>query len=124
MSWHNEVVLTGSRPLSGSRLRARPIRALLLAGVACTLALLGGWVSAAPAEPRVRVDLVSEVRSVAPGATFWVGVRQRIAPGWHTYWVNPGDSGEPMTIDWQLPPGFSAGPLAWPHPSASPWARR
>jgi thiol:disulfide interchange protein DsbD len=66
------------------------------------------------------VDLVSEVRTVAPGATFWVGVRQRIAPGWHTYWVNPGDSGEPMTIDWQLPPGFSAGPLAWPHPERLP----
>ena len=121
MSWQNEVVLTGSRPLSGPRLRARPIRALLLAGVACTLALLGERAfAAAPAELRVRVDLVSEVRSVAPGATFWVGVRQRIAPGWHTYWTNPGDSGEPMTIDWQLPPGFSAGPVAWPHPQRLP----
>jgi thiol:disulfide interchange protein len=74
----------------------------------------------APPAPRVHVDLVSEVRSVLPGSTFWVGVRQRIAPGWHTYWVNPGDSGQPMTIDWQLPPGFSAGALAWPHPQRLP----
>jgi DsbC/DsbD-like thiol-disulfide interchange protein len=66
------------------------------------------------------VDLVSEVRSVAPGTTFWVGVRQRIDPGWHTYWVNAGDSGEPMTIDWQLPSGVSAGPVAWPHPHRIP----
>jgi thiol:disulfide interchange protein DsbD len=75
---------------------------------------------AASSEARVRVDLVSEVRSITPGATFWVGVRQRIAPGWHTYWVNPGDSGEPMTIEWRLPPGFSAGPIAWPHPHRIP----
>ena len=66
------------------------------------------------------MDLVSEARSVAPGTTFWVGVRQRIDPGWHTYWVNPGDSGEPMTIEWQLPPGLSAGPVAWPHPHRIP----
>ena len=85
----------------------------LLAGGPCAFA-------DAPSAPRVQVDLVSEVRSVPPGATFWVGVRQRIAPGWHTYWINPGDSGEPMTIDWQLPPGFSAGSLAWPHPHRLP----
>ena len=85
----------------------------LLAGGPCAFA-------DAPSAPRVHVDLVSEVRSVPPGATFWVGVRQRIAPGWHTYWINPGDSGEPMTIDWQLPPGFSAGSLAWPHPHRLP----
>jgi thiol:disulfide interchange protein DsbD len=74
----------------------------------------------AASEPRVRVDLVSDVRSIEPGATFWVGVRQRIAAGWHTYWSNPGDSGEPMTIDWQLPPGFRAGSLEWPHPHRIP----
>ena len=66
------------------------------------------------------MDLVSEVRSIPPGDTFWVGVRQRIATGWHTYWVNPGDSGEPMTIDWQLPAGFKAAPPAWPHPHRLP----
>jgi thiol:disulfide interchange protein DsbD len=76
--------------------------------------------AATPLPSRVRVDLVGEARSVAPGTTFWVGVRQRIDPGWHTYWANPGDSGEPMTIDWQLPPGVSAGPIAWPHPYRIP----
>ena len=31
------------------------------------------------------------------------------SPGWHTYWMNPGDSGEPPTIDVDsCPPGFSA----------------
>jgi thiol:disulfide interchange protein DsbD len=62
---------------------------------------------------------VSESDAVAPGKTFWIGLRQTIAPGWHTYWINPGDSGEPPQIEWALPAGFSAGDIAWPHPSAS-----
>ena len=114
---------TGAGSPTGPRPQGRPLGALLLAGVALTLTLVAGPPGArgaTPAEPRVRVDLISEVRSIAPGATFWVGVHQRIAPGWHTYWVNPGDSGEPMAIDWQLPPAFSAGPVAWPHPHRIP----
>jgi thiol:disulfide interchange protein DsbD len=66
------------------------------------------------------VELLSEVGAVAPGAAFWVGLRQRIAPGWHTYWINPGDSGEPATVDWSLPAGFEAGPINWPSPERIP----
>ena len=36
--------------------------------------------------------------------------------GWHIYWINPGDSGEPPRVNWSLPPGFQAGPLQWPVP--------
>ena len=43
-----------------------------------------------------------------------------IAPGWHTYWINPGDSGEPPRIEWALPAGFAAGDIAWPHPERIP----
>ncbi|MGH7315703.1 MAG: thiol:disulfide interchange protein, partial [Candidatus Rokuibacteriota bacterium] len=49
--------------------------------------------------PKVTVTLLSEAASVEPGASFWVGLRQRITPGWHTYWTNPGDSGEPPTLE-------------------------
>jgi thiol:disulfide interchange protein DsbD len=38
-------------------------------------------------------------------------------PGWHTYWRNGGDAGSPTKIDWQLPPGISAGEINWPIPS-------
>ena len=76
---------------------------------------------AAPAgAPKVRAELVSEVAAAAAGSTFWVGLRQEIAPGWHTYWMNPGDSGEPARIEWELPPGFAAGEIAWPHPERIP----
>jgi thiol:disulfide interchange protein DsbD len=37
--------------------------------------------------------------------------------GWHTYWLNPGDSGLPNTITWKLPPGFIPGDIQWPYPS-------
>ena len=37
-------------------------------------------------------------------------------PGWHTYWRNPGESGEPTAITWTLPPGFTAGEIIWPYP--------
>lgn len=34
--------------------------------------------------------------------------------GWHTYWINPGDSGLATVIEWQLPEGVSAGEIQWP----------
>jgi thiol:disulfide interchange protein/DsbC/DsbD-like thiol-disulfide interchange protein len=75
---------------------------------------------APPGPPRVSVTLLSEVASIEPGGSFWVGIRQRIAPGWHTYWTNPGDSGEPPTVDWALPAGWVAGPLVFPQPERLP----
>lgn len=65
---------------------------------------------------RVQVRLLSDVSAVAPGAPFTVALDQRIIPGWHTYWKNPGDSGLPTEIDWILPEGSSAGPIQWPFP--------
>jgi thiol:disulfide interchange protein DsbD len=66
--------------------------------------------------PVVRVALVSEPSSIAPGQEFWAGVKFHLNPGWHIYWLNPGDSGEPPTVQWHLPAGFRAGELAWPVP--------
>lgn len=64
----------------------------------------------------VKVTLIPEARTLAPGAPFWVAVRMNMDPRWHTYWINPGDSGAPTEIKWNLPPGFEAGPIQWPHP--------
>jgi thiol:disulfide interchange protein DsbD len=75
---------------------------------------------AASAPTRVTVDLVADVQAVPAGGTFWVALRQQIEPGWHTYWTNPGDSGEPVQIDWQLPDGITAGEVTWPAPERIP----
>ncbi len=64
----------------------------------------------------VKARLVSEVAAVGPGQAFWVALELDIRDGWHTYWRNPGDSGEPTKLVWQLPPGFAAGDIVWTTP--------
>ncbi|MCG3204809.1 MAG: Thiol:disulfide interchange protein DsbD [Elusimicrobia bacterium] len=64
----------------------------------------------------VKASLVSEVESIQPGTPFWVAIRLEMQPKWHTYWKNPGESGAPTEVSWQLPEGFKAGPLIWPTP--------
>jgi thiol:disulfide interchange protein DsbD len=65
---------------------------------------------------RDTVSLVSDTDAVSPGTSFRIGLRLRLAPGWHTYWQNPGDAGLPPSLDLTLPPGVKAGPIAWPAP--------
>ncbi len=47
---------------------------------------------------------------------FWLGLRFHLEPGWHIYWQNPGDSGSPPTVTWNLPDGYSVGEIEWPAP--------
>jgi thiol:disulfide interchange protein/DsbC/DsbD-like thiol-disulfide interchange protein len=68
------------------------------------------------ATDNVKARLVSEVAAVGPGQAFWVALELDIRDGWHTYWRNPGDSGEPTKLAWQLPPGFTAGDIVWTTP--------
>ncbi|MBI1976468.1 MAG: hypothetical protein HYS56_03055 [Candidatus Omnitrophica bacterium] len=63
-----------------------------------------------------RAELISEVKTVEPGKSFWVAVRLTMEEGWHTYWKNPGDSGLPAVVTWELPQGCRAGELLWPLP--------
>ena len=64
----------------------------------------------------IQAELVADRVSVAPGGVVHVALRQKIQPGWHTYWRNPGDSGQPVTLDWTLPGGWRAGDITWPTP--------
>src|SRR5712671_1852395 len=64
----------------------------------------------------VTARLVPELAGIAPGTTLWLDLHLDIAPGWHTYWRNPGDSGLPTEIAWTLPAGFTAGDIVWPAP--------
>ena len=48
-------------------------------------------------------------QGVAPGKPVWLGLAIDHQPHWHTYWKNPGDSGLPTTLQWQLPAGVTAG---------------
>lgn len=50
------------------------------------------------------------------GKPLWAGLLFRLDPGWHVYWQNAGDSGEPPRVSWQLPQGYQAGEIRWPTP--------
>ena len=63
-----------------------------------------------------RAELVSRAETIAPGSSVQLGIHFVLDPGWHIYWINPGDSGQPPRFQWQLPAGFSAGEIQWPHP--------
>lgn len=64
----------------------------------------------------IEPSLISASSGVAPGKPFSVGLHLKIAPGWHTYWANAGDSGIPVSINWKLPEGWKAGAIQWPIP--------
>jgi len=67
-------------------------------------------------EKHARVELLSQQTTFHPGSALQLGIYFRLEPGWHIYWINPGDSGQPPSFKWQLPPGFTAGEVQWPRP--------
>jgi thiol:disulfide interchange protein DsbD len=71
--------------------------------------------------PHATISLIAQTKTATPGQKLQVALVQKIQKGWHTYWVNPGDSGLPTTIDWSLPNGFTAGDIAWPAPKRIPF---
>jgi DsbC/DsbD-like thiol-disulfide interchange protein len=66
--------------------------------------------------PHGTLELVSDHAVIVPGQEFTVGLQFKMERGWHIYWVNPGDSGEPPRVTWQLPKGLTAGELIWAAP--------
>jgi DsbC/DsbD-like thiol-disulfide interchange protein len=68
------------------------------------------------ASTHAKIELIAEQSVPAPGEPFWVGLLFSLDPGWHIYWRNPGDSGEPPKVQWQLPRGFRASFFEWPTP--------
>ncbi len=83
---------------------------LCLAFVPC------GLQSKAVRTDHAALELVSEWTSLVPGKTNAVAIRLEMEDHWHTYWANPGDSGLPPEIKWNLPQGIEAGEIQWPAP--------
>ncbi len=79
------------------------------------LLLAGASVHAANTSARLFLDSIE----AGPGETVMAAVELKMNPGWHTYWVNSGDSGLPTSIRWTLPEGIKAGPIQWPLPIKS-----
>ena len=98
----------------------RRLVAALILVFAATLPALAAE-SEAVRSPRAVVTLAADVTAVASGEPFRIGLRLRLAPGWHTYWRNAGDAGAAPEIPLTLPDGGSAGEIAWPLPQRIPY---
>lgn len=94
----------------------------LLAGVWQAVQAVSVVADSSATGPHIRVQLLSEHSGLQAGKDNWLGVLFSPDPHWHTYWQNPGDSGEPPTLQWTLPAGGTAGDIQWPLPSAIPVA--
>ena len=76
-------------------------------------------------QPSPSVFVTEQVRSelvvfapqgLVAGTVVWAGLQLQHQPHWHTYWKNPGDSGLPTQLQWNLPAGITAGDIIWPTP--------
>ncbi len=83
--------------------------------VALLLCAAGAQASGSPI-PHGSLELIAENQWISIGHPFYLGLHFQLERGWHIYWVNPGDSGEPPRVTWQLPPGLSPGMIEWPAP--------
>ncbi len=93
----------------------------LIALAVCAVVLIPGAGRTTPVRTDyVEAELLSAVDSAVPGAEVTIALRQTLKSGWHTYWRNPGDSGEATSLTWTLPEGFQMGPIQWPAPSRMP----
>ena len=73
-----------------------PLLSLFFCSV--VVAASSGWVQST----HLKAELVSEYRQLQPGQTVTLALHTEHEPHWHTYWINPGDSGLATSIDWQL----------------------
>jgi len=77
-------------------------------------ALLAALLALSP-EPMVQVRVISPlIEADVQSIPFAVEITPE--EGWHLYWKNPGDSGVPPSIKWDLPEGWKATDLRFPAP--------
>ena len=96
--------------------------AIVLAGFAWAV-----WISAGPIAAETvarsahsRIELIANRDAIVPGERLDVAIVLTPDPGWHSYWINPGDSGQPLSVEWELPAGAGAGQLQFPSPEEHP----
>jgi thiol:disulfide interchange protein DsbD len=77
------------------------------------------YVTAAPAAVRsgkATVEWLAAAATCEPGRSVQTAVRMVLDPSWHTYWLNPGEGGMKLSVEWELPAGWAAGELEHPVP--------
>ena len=91
--------------------------------IASVLLLLSPTLNGQLNKPDTSIELVSEVTSVAEGASFAIALHLEPKKGWHIYWINAGDNGYPPRLDegWFHPENFNINELQFPAPHFVPY---
>ena len=66
-------------------------------------------------------EIIPEKVSIFNENEIYLIVEFDLEKNWHTYWKNPGDSGEPASFEWDLPEGFEISEAIWPTPELIPY---
>jgi thiol:disulfide interchange protein/DsbC/DsbD-like thiol-disulfide interchange protein len=111
------VANCASVPLYRASLLPRPASLGLAIALLMSGTVILGRAQVVDGRQLVKAQLVADTQYIEPGQKFRLGVLYTMVPKWHIYWKYAGDAGIPTQIDWQLPPGFQAGPLQWPLPT-------
>ncbi|MDI7775326.1 protein-disulfide reductase DsbD domain-containing protein [Asticcacaulis sp. EMRT-3] len=83
-------------------------------------------VSALPAQAadgqsaHIKARLIAASATVPQDGEVTIGLDYTAARGWHTYWINPGDTGLAPTFHWNLPDGVTVDAIQWPTPEKLP----
>jgi DsbC/DsbD-like thiol-disulfide interchange protein len=96
------------------------IASLPLRSAAVCVALLAAAPALAQDASPWQVDRHSQLRLLAgskSGPVMLGGIAIQLAPGWHTYWRNPGDSGVPPRFDFSKSDNVEAVTILWPAPA-------
>lgn len=57
---------------------------------------------------RASVEWLVATTGYTPGKPLQTALRMTLDEGWHTYWINPGEGGMPLSAIFTLPDGWSA----------------
>ncbi len=74
------------------------------------------WIQTASAEQYSSIKIIAEQTPLKPNSTITIATEIKLAPDWHVYWENPGDSGLPVNIEWDAPEGFEFSKISWATP--------
>ncbi len=86
-----------------------------LAFLVCAAACRPGAAPPRAGRSLVHVELLAGATHVVAGQPIELGARFRVAPGWHIYWINPGESGLATRVEIAAP-GFATARVDYPAP--------
>jgi thiol:disulfide interchange protein DsbD len=98
----------------------RLLRAIFVLTLVLAAAMTARAATSSADVAHLHVQLVFPSSSLNRGESAPAGLYFKLEPGWHVYWKNAGDSGEPPRIKWTLPDGVTAGPMQFPAPTRLP----